>query len=41
MQDGNGKIPLSKKVKDALLKGIKLIYAYDFDNTTLLQVNHI
>ena len=38
MEDSNGDIPMSKKAKDALQKGLKLEYEYDFGSTTALQV---
>lgn len=38
MEDQNGEIPKSRKVKDALTKDLKLEYEYDFGSTTKLQI---
>lgn len=38
MEEQNGEIPMSKKAKDVLRKGLKLNYEYDFGSTTDLQV---
>lgn len=39
MEDSNGEIPMSRKTKDALQKGIKLVYEYDFGSTTELYLS--
>ena len=38
MEDANGEIPMSKKLKDALHKDIKIDYQYDFGSTTELLI---
>lgn len=38
MEESNGEIPKSRKAKDALYKGLKLEYEYDFGSTTALQI---
>ena len=38
MEAQNGEVPMSKKSKDVLHKGLKLDYEYDFGSTTDLQV---
>ncbi len=38
MEESNGEIPKSRKVKKVFSKGLKLIYQYDFGSTTSLEV---
>lgn len=38
MEEANGEVPQSKKVKDVLYKDLKLNYDYDFGSTTSLQL---
>jgi len=38
MEDGAGEVPMSRKAKDALYKGLALEYEYDFGTTTSLTV---
>ena len=38
MEEANGEIPKSRKVKVALSKGMKIDYEYDFGSTTCLQL---
>lgn len=38
MEENNGEVPKSRKVKDALHKALKLEYEYDFGSTTQLQI---
>lgn len=39
MEDTTGEIPKSRKVKDALYKGLVLEYQYDFGSTTELKIS--
>ena len=38
MEDGAGEVPMSRKAKDALYKGLELEYEYDFGSSTELTV---
>jgi len=38
MEDGAGEIPMSRKTKDVLCKGLTLKYEYDFGSTTELTI---
>jgi len=38
MEDGSGEVPMSRKAKDALNKGLALDYEYDFGSTTELTI---
>lgn len=38
MEESSGEVPKSRKAKDALHKGLKLEYQYDFGSTTELQI---
>jgi hypothetical protein len=38
MEDGKGEIPMRRKIKEALYKGQKLDYEYDFGSTTKLLI---
>ena len=41
MEDAKGEVPMSRKAKTALYKGLKLNYQYDFGSTTELLVSVI
>jgi len=38
MEDGSGEVPMSRKAKDALSKGLALEYEYDFGSSTELTI---